>query len=578
MKECKTLKLLLRTLTRCFIISFVLILSDTYNISAQQSNSNNHTSSRGIINNPERQFLIKSLQKTNKIGVNEFRTIDGSGNNLNDNEMGSAFIQLKRIKDYDYSDGISELSGKNRKSPREISNIVNDQGESIVNKFHTTDFLWQWGQFLDHDIDLTDAADPVEPAFIDVPPGDPFFDHNSAGQMIIPFNRSIYDDKSGTDKTNPRQQLNEITGWIDASNVYGSDLQRAAELRTHDGTGKLKTSKGDLLPFNINGFPNAGGPGANLFLAGDVRANEQVGLTAMHTLFVREHNRLAEDITKNNENLTGNEIFERAREIVAAQMQTITYYEFLPALIGHNAIGTYKNYNPDINASIMNSFSTAAYRFGHSALSATLLRLDSKGNEINAGNLDLREAFFSPSEIINEGIEPLLRGLARQKHQSIDVYIIDDVRNFLFGEPGHGGFDLASLNIQRGRDHGLPSYNDMREAVGLQRVDSFSEITTDKDIQRRLSESYVTVDDIDLWIGGLAEDTYRNSQLGRLFTKLIVLQFKSLRDGDRFWFERTLSEEEIREIKNTKLSDIIIRNTDIKKGEIQKNVFKIKNR
>ncbi len=396
--------------------------------------------------------------------------------------------------------------------------------------------------------------------------------------MIIPFNRSIYDDNSGTDKSNPRQQLNEITGWIDASNVYGSDLQRAAELRSYDGTGKLKTSEGELLPYNINGFPNAGGPGANLFLTGDVRANEQVGLTAMHTLFVREHNRLAEGIAKKNESLTGNEIYEKAREIVAAQMQAITYYEFLPALIGHNAIGKYKNYNSDINASIMNSFSTAAYRFGHSALSATLLRLDSDGNEINAGNLDLKDAFFSPSEIINEGIEPLLRGLASQKHQRIDVYIIDDVRNFLFGEPGHGGFDLASLNIQRGRDHGLPSYNDMREALGLQRVESYSEITTDKDIQTRLREAYDTVDDIDLWIGGLAEDPYRNSQLGRLFTKLIVLQFKSLRDGDRFWFEKTLSDKKIREIKNTKLSDIIIRNTDIKKGEIQKNVFKINNR
>ena len=550
-------------------------------LSAAQDHSTDKagTSSRGIKNEINRVSVKDSREISNKVGKHEFRTIDGSGNNLNNTEIGATFINLLRLVNSDYSDGISELAGDLRLSPREISNVVNDQDNLIPNQFNTTDYLWQWGQFVDHDIDLTDAAVPAEQANINVPTGDPYFDPNNTGGQLIFFNRSLYDSQTGTDTNNPREQLNEITAWIDASNVYGSDEERAGALRTFDGNGKLKTSDGNLLPFNELGLPNAGGPSTSLFLAGDVRANEQVGLTAMHTLFVREHNRLADLIAQRNPDLSGEEIYQRARRLVGAQMQMITYYEYLPALLGRHMISSYRGYKPTVNASIANSFSAASYRYGHSALSPTLLRLDETGTEIADGHLALRDAFFNPTRITDQGgIEPLLRGLASQKHQKIDIHIIDDVRNFLFGEPGQGGFDLASLNIQRGRDHGLPSYNDMREAVGLGRVDSFSDINSDPEIQSRLEEVYDSVDNIDIWIGGLSENPLNNSHLGELFSTLLVIQFESLRDGDRFWFERTLSKRDLDMIQNTRLSDIIIRNTDIKRGEIQKDVFRIKNR
>ncbi len=211
------------------------------------------------------------------------------------------------------------------------------------------------------------------------------------------FNRSFYDAPTGTDAGNPRQQVNEITAWIDASNVYGSDAERAMALRTLDGTGRLKTSAGNLLPFNTQGLSNAGGDSDSLFLAGDVRANEQVGLTAMHTLFVREHNRQARLIARANPALSGDQIYLRARRIVGAEMQVITYREYLPALLGGAALPPYSGYRPALDASISNLFSTGPYRYGHSALSPTLLRLDAQGNEIPEGNLALREAFFAPS-------------------------------------------------------------------------------------------------------------------------------------------------------------------------------------
>ena len=436
-------------------------------------------------------------------------------------------------------------------------------------------FYGNGDNFLDHDLDLTDGADPAEPANIAVPADDPFFDPDGTGSVEIAFNRSLYDTATGTSADNPRQQVNEITGWIDASNVYGSDAERATALRTNDGTGRLKTSDGNLLPFNTGGLPNAGGSSSTLFLAGDVRANEQVGLAAMHTLFVREHNRLAQRIAQNRPNLSGDQIYHRARRIVGAQMQVITYQEFIPALLGPNALRPYRGYDSDSDARISNVFSTAAYRFGHSAVSPTLLRLDQQGNPAAAGNLSLREAFFAPQRLIDEGgIAPVLRGLAAQRCQHIDPFVIDDLRNFLFGAPGSGGFDLAALNIQRGRDHGLPSYNDARRAVGLAPALTFSDISSNADIQARLDVAYDSVEDIDLWVGGLSEDPLPQAHLGELFFVILKDQFEMLRDGDRFWYTRTLSRRQRRDVERTRLADIIRRNTTIG-NEISDDVFHV---
>ncbi len=501
------------------------------------------------------------------------RTIDGSGNNPNRADVGASGTTLLRLVPAAYGDGISAMAGEERPSAREVSNAICAQGESVANGRRISDFLWQWGQFVDHDIDLTGGVDPPEPAPISVPAGDPFFDPTGAGETSIDLNRSLYDPDTGIDS--PRQQLNEITAWIDASNVYGSDAERADALRRNDGTGRLRMSTGRLLPFNDEGLPNAGGSSDTLFLAGDVRANEQVGLVAMHTLFVREHNRLANQIRSQNPNLSGDQIYERARRIVGAQMQVITYQEFLPALLGPNAIPPYEGYDPDLDASIANIFSTGAYRFGHSALSTQILRLGANGEEIAAGHLALRDAFFSPQRVTDEGgIAPVLRGLAAQVCQSIDPYVIDDVRNFLFGPPGSGGFDLASLNIQRGRDHGLPSYNEAREALGLSSAVTFGDIADDPEIAGRLASVYGDVDEVDVWVGGLAETPVRGAMVGELIHAVLSDQFQALRDGDRLWYARTLGAGQRAQVEGTRLSDIIRRNTAIG-DELSDDVFRV---
>ncbi len=521
-------------------------------------------------------FAIGGCSNNSNTKNSEIRSIDGSGNNEQNPLMGATFTQLVRYVFSAYEDGISQMPEAGLPSPRLVSNSVNAQEELVPNTQGASDYIWQWGQFLDHDLDFTDGANPVEPADIPVPAGDPFFDPFNTGTQVITFDRSVYDTTTGTAIGNPRQQMNTITTWIDASNVYGSDVVRAVALRANDGTGRLNTSAGNLLPFNTEGLPNEGGDDDTaLFLAGDFRANEQVGLTAMHTLFVREHNRYVTELAANEPGLSGDELYERGRRFVGALMQEITYNEFLPELLGQGALSPYNGYNPNLDAGISNIFSTAAYRFGHSMLSPVLLRLDQNLNEIPEGNLELRDAFFNPEAVVNEGgIEPILRGLANQLAQKLDTLIIDDVRNFLFGPPGAGGFDLASLNIQRGRDHGLPRYNDVREQLGLARVTTFAQISSDADTQKRLAEVYLNVDHVDLWVGGLAEDPVAGSHVGELFQAILVKQFEALRDGDRFWYERKLSNSELQEVQNAKLSDVIKRNTTIG-SELQDNVFKV---
>ncbi|GJM23002.1 MAG: hypothetical protein DHS20C15_29170 [Planctomycetota bacterium] len=495
----------------------------------------------------------------------EFRSIDGHGNNSTHPEWGAAGQPFLRLMEAAYADSVSEPSGAARPSARSVSNALAAQPAPVHNRSRSSDYLWQWGQFLDHDINETPVAAPAEAFDIHVPLGDPWFDPFATGAVSIPLDRSAWVSEGGV-----RQQVNEITAFIDASNVYGSEHERALALRTLDGTGRLASSAGDMLPYNEAGLPNTPTNGAEYFLAGDVRANEQVGLTAMHTLFLREHNYWATLIASHYA-LDGDTIYEWARAIVAAEMQAITYREFLPLLLGEGALAPYSGYQRDVDPRIANSFATAAYRMGHTLLSPQLLRLDANGAH-PSGPLSLAAAFNSPATFLETGPEPLLRGLAAQVCQELDPWVIDEVRNFLFGPPGAGGFDLASLNIQRGRDHGLPSYAELHAAFGRGELAGFAEVTSNTARARALADTYGSVQDIDAWIGLLCEDHVEGALVGPTLRAILADQFERLRDGDRFWYEAYLPPAITRFVHEQSLATIIRRNTSIG-DELSDNVF-----
>jgi len=497
-----------------------------------------------------------------------FRTITGEGNNIVDPLLGAAGTDLLRLLPAEYSDGAGAPSGEDRPSARAVSNALVSETEVIENSKGASDYIWQWGQFIDHDITETPFSD-TETFDIRVPPGDPWFDPIGTGTETIALDRSA----GRADAGGVRQQLNNITSFIDASLVYGSEHERAEALRTLDGTGRLKVGPGNLLPLNFEGLENADDDeNEMLFLAGDVRANEQVALTAMHTLWVREHNRLADEIATEEPKLTGEEIYERARAIVAGLIQAITYERYLPLLLGDGAIPEYAGYDPSVNPQIANVFATAAYRFGHSQLSPTLLRVDEFGRAHYDGDLPLRDAFFNPAATHEFGIDPTLRGLAFQTARRVDRFVVDDVRNFLFGPPGAGGFDLASLNMQRGRDHAIPGYNDWRAYYGLPRAGTFADINPSPDVQAALAAVYSNPDEVDAWVGMLSEPRRAGAMVGETLSRAIRDQFTRLRDGDRFWYERYLPADLAEEIRATTLADVIRRNTDIG-DELPDDVF-----
>ena len=530
-----------------------------------------------------------------------FRTIDGSYNNLLYIELGKAETQLLRLFQPAYEDGIAEPRGGGIKkpltlpNPRDISNKIAKQTTSVPNYLNASDWLWQWGQFIDHDLDLNEGGD--EEFLIKVNDlNDPLY------PGYIPFTRVPAASGTGTSPYNPRQQKNDITAFIDASSVYGSDETRANYLRTHDGTGKLKTqviNGEELLPFNTVGLANANpfkAPEEKLFLAGDVRANEQIGLTAVHTLFVREHNHIADKIGEQFPTLGGNEIYEISRKLVGAEIQAITYNEFLPFLIGKRftpvkgistefgggfGLEAYKGYNSTLNPSVSNEFANAAYRLGHTLLNDKLLRVDKNGiHSIPLGSDKPSEAaFFNPHEVIKNGVNSLFVGLAWQAAQEFDHFIVDSVRNFLF-PAGTGGLDLASVNIQRGRDVGLPGYVDVYNELGLDSV--FGKIQDFKDLPFTyeaidlFDDIYTSVDEIDLWIGGLAEKPINHGLLGPTFNLIVSDQFRAARDGDRFFYLNPTELKFLKQfdpyIEQTTLSGVIHRNTP-ENVHIQDNAF-----
>jgi peroxidase len=487
------------------------------------------------------------------------RSFDGTGNNLSNPEWGSTHERLLRRGPAEYGNGISTIGGVGRPSPRHISNMLAaQQPDAPLSERGLSAFIYIWGQFLDHDIDLTGTGGASgESVPVSVPQGDPLFDPNGTGTQAIPFTRSVFDPTTGTSTANPRQQINQITAWIDGSMVYGSDQATADSLRTFQG-GALRTSAGNLPPENSAGF-----------VAGDSRANENIELTSLHALFIREHNRLAGEMALANPTWTDERIYQEARALVAAKIQVITFKEFLPALLGSQALESYQGYDPTVNPGIANEFSTAAYRL-HTMVNDDVKFLGNDGRAVRNA-IELREAFHNPALLKLTGIDSILKYAASSQAQEIDNRIVNGLRNFLFGSPGQGGLDLASLNIQRGRDHGLADYNAVRQAYGLAAVSNFSQITSNQQLAQTLGQVYGNVDNIDLWVGIMAEDHAPGSSIGALGQAIISDQFERIRDGDRYWYQNIFSGSPLEYLERTTLADVIQRNTTV--NNLQSNVF-----
>ena len=515
-----------------------------------------------------------ALGQYQEIIVSDSYSFNGSNNNKENLNWGEANLTLRRLASQAYSDGISELSNKGSPNARVISNTVCDQQPdlNIMDERNLSDMNWVWGQFISHDIDFTPTAifdtklQSLERIQINAPENDPHYREN---QTMMSVFRSLYDVRTGFSRENNREQINTVTPWLDGSVIYGTSEQRANELRTFEG-GKLITTEhknGDLLqlaPANSIEIQRVRGLA---FFSGDIRANENIALTAVNTLFVREHNRIAEEILNDNPELSDEEIFQMARKINTAIIQSITYNEFIPSL--GIELEPYNTYDKSVNPQISHLFSVVAFRIGHSQIGEQFVLVNETGiNQMVA----MEDGFFNPSIIQKHGIDSIIKGVVVTKQQANDIYYHNSIRNFLFGEPQRGGLDLCALDIIRARDHGIPDYNSIREEIGLLPVMEFDEINSDQEVIRRLSQTYRNVNELDPIIGILAEEHLEDSTLGETGYYIIKEQFERIRDGDSLFYLNDPDLEYLREdISNTKLSDVIKRNTRI--DDIPDNVF-----
>ncbi|XP_038822870.1 thyroid peroxidase-like [Salvelinus namaycush] len=559
--------------------------------------------------------------------ANEYRSISGVCNNRHKPFWGTANSALARWLPAEYEDGERQPKGWNHGQlyngfqlppVHEVSKkILQSSSKPMLLDAVYCQMLVDWGQYIDHDISFTPQStsraaflggldclktcENINPCF----PIETFPDDKLSGnRSCVPFFRSSPACFSGNAQAATadikhalqRQQMNSITSFLDASTVYGHTPYLQSALRDLSNTeGRLAVnsrftdrSGRPYLPFVPNTpspcFQDPGDPQGervDCFLAGDSRVNEVLTLVALHTLWMREHNRIAEALNGLNPHWSSEVIYQEARKIIGALHQIITTRDYVPKIIGKEAfdlyIGPYGGYDPTTEPSASNVFSTAAFRFGHATIPSVLRRLNQSFQEHERfSSLSLHKTFFSPWRLVKEGgLEPVLRGLLGTPATAVtpENLLTEELTERLVVLTVPGGLDLAALNLQRGRDHGLPGYNDWRTFCGLDRIetqDDFREVVKDASVVGKIMDLFRHPDNIDVWLGGLVEEPLSGSRTGPLFSCLIGKQIKMIRDGDRFWWESegVFTQGQRVELLRHSLSRVICDNSEVKEAPL----------
>ncbi|KAI9551659.1 hypothetical protein GHT06_021995 [Daphnia sinensis] len=534
--------------------------------------------------------------------VGKYRTFDGTCNNLRQPSWGSALTTMERLAPPEYDDGIWHPRvrnlGKELPNVRVVRSVlVTDKNHPVVDMTH---ILMQWGQFVDHDMIhvpsfraanqsniecCTKEGGVLPPEMrhphcfpIDIPAKDPFY--GPRGVRCLNFVRSMIAPRIEC-RMGYAEQMNEVTHFIDASHIYGPTPATASSLRQF-ARGLLKVSiiEGrSYLPEDPLDKSCVGRkPGFGCFLSGDTRTNQIMTLTSLHIIFLRQHNSIATKLASINPHWSDEVLYQETRRIIGALMQHITYNEFLPSILGRHTMESYglttqtvgysSSYDESVNPSVTNEFAAAAFRMGHSLIQGAMNLVEEDGKV----RVELMRNWFNNPHLLRRAgqMDAVLRGMIDQWPQNMDEWVSEDVTNHLFQRPKTDfGLDLVSLNVWRGRDHGLPGYNTYRQICGLPRMTSFKQLLTimDRSVVDRLAAVYRSVDDIDLYIGGLVEHHLPGSMLGPVFSCIIAEQFARLKEGDRFFYEHggyfnSFTPAQLQDIRRMSLAAIICDSAD----------------
>ncbi|XP_064108044.1 chorion peroxidase-like [Macrobrachium nipponense] len=322
--------------------------------------------------------------------------------------------------------------------------------------------------------------------------------------------------------------------------------------------------------------PKNAAKGKFCFKAGDGRVNEVLSLTSFHVLWAREHNRVAKILKDLRPRAKDEELYQETRRIITAELQHITYNEFLPSVIPFPILAAQgmlpktgqtqtKSYNPTVDATITNSFSTAAYRFGHSEIRDSIRHIKENGN---IEDDELSSKFFNPFDLYDQNtMGDIARGETSSNSKMVDQFFTKEVTGKLFRGPFGFGLDLLALNIQRGRDHGLPGYTKWLAKCGYRNFNKFEDLSRvmSNNTIAALKSVYKSVHDIDLYPGGISETHLEGGILGPTFTCLLTDQFKRMKFGDRFWYEErgqagSFTKDQIQELHQVSLARVMCNN------------------
>ncbi|VIO91716.1 Uncharacterized protein BM_BM4466 [Brugia malayi] len=543
-------------------------------------------------------FFFLSLTVNGLGRIYEYQRYDGWFNNLANPHWGTVGSHLHRDAPSRYEDGVYMLNN-NLPSARAISELVFKGPSGIPNKRNVTTMLAFFSQVIAYEImQSTLVSCPLEMHKIPVPRCDAIFDAQCMGKTEIPFVRAKYDKKTGHGFNAPREQMNERTSWIDASFLYSTQEPWVAALRAWNNGSLLEGPMKDYPPLNGPRIPliNPAPPQIHrlmnperLFMLGDPRTNENPGLLSLGLILYRWHNIQAKRIQEEHPNWTDEEVFQGARRWVIATLQKITLYDFLPVMLAdEKAIPPYEKYKPLVPPGISHAFATAAFRFPHTIVPpALLLRKRTNGkcefrDEVGGyPALRLCQNWWNAQDIVQEySVDEIVLGMASQIAEGEDAIVVEDLRDFVFGPMHFTRLDVVSSSIMRGRDNGLPPYNELRQSYNLPIKDwvTINPVMYKEKpkIFHELEKLYEgDISKLDAYVGGMLETNGEGP--GELFRAIILDQFLRLRDGDRFWFENTwngiFTEEEIEQIHSTTLRDIIRETTFIDEHELQENVF-----
>ncbi|CAH1099661.1 unnamed protein product [Psylliodes chrysocephalus] len=532
-----------------------------------------------------------------------YRSYDGSCNNLRNPILGTPNTPYTRLLPQNYGDGISNptlaKSGNELPLSRLVSLIIYPDAP-IEDPIFTLNAM-QYGQIITHDMSMILGSTQAQPHGtrccspdgqllelanipehcypIVLPEHDP--QHSQTNTRCMNFVRTITDrDRRCIPENQAAEQLTAVNHYLDLSIVYGNTDQVNQQVRQFQG-GRLRVDQrnGQEWPprsLNASGVCAIQSPQEACYLAGDARVNQNPQLTVLQIILLREHNRIANALSKLNPHWDDETIFQEARIINIAQHQFISYYEWLPIFIGvknslknkiiFNTKDFVNDYDESVNPTILNEHANAAFRYFHSLIVGSLDLVTEKRSSY--GSLRLSDWFNRP-QILEEGdnFDQLARGLNTQPESASDQYHTSEITQFLFRAGQPFGSDLKAIDVQRNRDHGLASYNDYREFCGLPRAHTFNgflDVISQKNVEK-LSTLYESPEDVDLTVGGSLEAHVPGTLSGPTFLCILTEQFFRTRKGDRFFFENSgtsgLNLDQLNEIRKTSISRLLCDNS-----------------